>query len=249
MSQGPGTIEKRIAALFAAAEDRALSIDDIANYAFALAGRPATREQRLSATRAAHRLVRRIKETRERHRQLINKAHRDAKAALGRETKGYSDPEYDSILKANQSFRRAGKLYSWEAQFGRWTRFIKVDRDSWRLESEEFWRATAKDGRLYFHRPDVPLSVWAVSIQPAGVIWAEAEVGRITERNVTVRYAGEVARLDRESLWKGWAVWRVQAALAGPPGVSTSYGKPAMGAPLAVCRRSCKCRWPRRWHF
>ena len=73
---------------------------------------------------------------------------------------------------------------------------------------EEFWRATAKDGRLYFHRPDVPINVWAVSIQPAGVIWAEAEVGRITERNVTVRYAGEVARLDRESLWKHWAVWR-----------------------------------------
>jgi hypothetical protein len=54
----------------------------------------------------------------------------------------------------------------------------------------------------------VPLNVWAVSIQPAGVIWAEAEVGRITERNVTVRYAGEVAGLDRESLWKHWAVWR-----------------------------------------
>jgi hypothetical protein len=226
--------------LFAAAEDRALSIDDIANYAFALAGRPATREQRLSATRAAHRLVRRIKETRERHRQLINKAHRDAKAALGRETKGYSDPEYDSILKANQSFRRAGKLYSWEAQFGRWTRFIKVDRDSWRLESEEFWRATAKDGRLYFHRPDVPLSIWAVSIQPAGVIWAEAEVGRITERNVTVRYAGEVARLDRESLWKGWAVWRGIKFVSSRTGRSARrfdelwqarYGRAAGGVP------------------
>jgi hypothetical protein len=30
MSQGPGTIEKRIAALFAAAEDRGLSVADIA---------------------------------------------------------------------------------------------------------------------------------------------------------------------------------------------------------------------------
>jgi hypothetical protein len=40
------------------------------------------------------------------------------------------------------------------------------------------------------------------------VIWADAEITRITERNVVVRYAGETARLDRESLWKSWAFWR-----------------------------------------
>jgi hypothetical protein len=50
--------------------------------------------------------------------------------------------------------------------------------------------------------------VWAVSIQPAGVIWADAEVTRITARNVMVRYAGEIARLDRETLWSWWAFWR-----------------------------------------
>jgi hypothetical protein len=44
---------------------------DIADHAFELAGHPATREQRLSATRAAHRLIRRREETRELHRQLI----------------------------------------------------------------------------------------------------------------------------------------------------------------------------------
>jgi uncharacterized membrane-anchored protein len=64
MGQGPGTIEKRIAALFAATKERALGVDDIADHAFELSGRPATREQRLSATRAAHRLIRRMKETR-----------------------------------------------------------------------------------------------------------------------------------------------------------------------------------------
>jgi hypothetical protein len=40
------------------------------------------------------------------------------------------------------------------------------------------------------------------------VIWADAEVVRITERNVIVRYAGVTARLDRRSLWYWWAFWR-----------------------------------------
>jgi anti-sigma-K factor RskA len=72
----------------------------------------------------------------------------------------------------------------------------------------EFWRATAKRGILYFNPPDVPIRVWAVSIQPTGVIWAEAEVRSISERNVMISYAGETARLDREKLWKAWALWR-----------------------------------------
>jgi hypothetical protein len=99
-------------------------------------------------------------------------------------------------------------------QFGSWGWLVEVGRDpilGRRLRHEpEFWRATL-DGNwtLYFHPPDVPLQVWAVSIQPAGVIWAEVdEVGRITERNVTVRYAGENARLNREKLWRSWALWR-----------------------------------------
>jgi DnaJ domain len=40
------------------------------------------------------------------------------------------------------------------------------------------------------------------------VIWAEAESKRITARNVIVRYADEMARLDRKKLWKWWAFWR-----------------------------------------
>jgi hypothetical protein len=43
------------------------------------------------------------------------------------------------------------------------------------------------------------------SIQPAGVIWADAEVVSITERDVMVRYAGELARLDRVKLSRWWA--------------------------------------------
>ena len=40
------------------------------------------------------------------------------------------------------------------------------------------------------------------------MIWAEAEIERYTKRNIIVRYAGELARLDREALWEWWAVWR-----------------------------------------
>jgi hypothetical protein len=61
----------------------ALSVAEIADYAFALNGRPASREQRLSATRAAHRLVRRIKKTDDRAKKLFGEAGREAEAAMG----------------------------------------------------------------------------------------------------------------------------------------------------------------------
>jgi hypothetical protein len=62
MSRGPGSIERRIADLLAATRDQALSIDDIASHAFATGKKPPTRVQRLSATRAAHRVLRRTRE-------------------------------------------------------------------------------------------------------------------------------------------------------------------------------------------
>ena len=41
------------------------------------------------------------------------------------------------------------------------------------------------------------------------MIWAEVEaIERIAESKITVRYAGEAARLDREKLWRRWALWR-----------------------------------------
>jgi hypothetical protein len=46
------------------------------------------------------------------------------------------------------------------------------------------------DCRLWFHPTDYPVRVWAISVQPAGVTWADAEVVKITVRNVMVRYAG-----------------------------------------------------------
>jgi hypothetical protein len=220
---GAGTIEKRIAELFAATTDRALSIADVADNAYGLGGRPATREQRLSATRAAHRLIRRIKEAHEQALKLFDESRREAEEIFGHEVH-YGDNDYDEFDKTREALpisRRAEALWDFQHRFGSWTRWVGVGRDQIRVDSEEFWRATAKDRRIYFHRPDVPVEVYAVSVQPAGVIWAEAEIRRITERNVTVRYAGATARLDRESLWKSWAVWR------GVIFVSSRTGRPA----------------------
>ena len=141
MSRGPGAIERRVADLLAATCDRALSIDAITDHAFELGGRAPPRAQRLSATRAAH-----------------------------------------------QVLRRARGPAAWEERYA--------------------WRATTIKKRLWFHPPDVPVQVWAVTIERRGVHWFDAEVVRITKRNVMVRYYGELARLDRTQLWHWWAFWR-----------------------------------------
>jgi hypothetical protein len=219
MSKGPGTIEKRIAELFAATRDRALSVGEIADHAFELAGQPATRAQRLSATRAGHRVVRRVRDARTRSGESFAEAHRATEAALGRKRRPGSpnrdtgkyetDEEYTAALKATPAWRRGSRLWEEAKQLGNWLAGT-IDLGAGYLRGEfESWRATtAKDRTLYFHPPDVPVRVWAVDIQPAGVIWADAEVVRITHKHVMVRYAGETARLDRDKLWRWWALWR-----------------------------------------
>ena len=202
MSKGPGVIERRIVDLFAATRDRALSVSDITDAAFELGGRAPTRVQRLSACRAAHRLQRRMRDTAERCKKLRAEARRNTAAALG-----YAEPDESAAdpprhaawiarLRADLAYLRAEKLSEWGEQFGTWTRVERVGRDRL-LVHEEFWRATiGLDRALYFHPPDVPVRIWAVSMQHAGLIWADAEVVRITERNVMVSYAGEIAVPD-----------------------------------------------------
>jgi hypothetical protein len=110
MSRGPGSVEARIAELLAATRDRALTVDDLADNAYGLNGRTATREQRLSATRAAHRLLRRVREADARAEKLIAKAHADTKAAIGREKwpydkrSGSSDKEYEDRFKRDPAY-------------------------------------------------------------------------------------------------------------------------------------------------
>jgi hypothetical protein len=86
MSKGAGAVERRIADLLAATRDRALTVDDIADTAFELRGAKPTRAQRLSATRAAHRVLKRTRETSDRARRLIDEAHERTEGAVGPDT-------------------------------------------------------------------------------------------------------------------------------------------------------------------
>jgi hypothetical protein len=174
-------IERRIADLFAATRDSALSIDDITNCAYRLAGRRPSRKQRLSATRAAHRLLRRVREMEQEVEKLC-------------EQKKWNTTECRCL------FDEARRI-------GLWGRTIRAGPGRYRNEYDH-WCATSVECRLWFHPPDLPVRVWAVSIQPAGVIWADAEVVRVTERRVVVRYEGVTAILDRRKLWAWWSFWR-----------------------------------------
>ncbi|MFT2210692.1 hypothetical protein ACLJYM_02265 [Rhizobium giardinii] len=210
MSKGAGKVEQRIAELFAVTRDRALSMDDITDNAYSLNGAKPTREQRLSAARAAHRLLRRVRETEARVNELYRQAHDNTKASLRREqsTQGY-DGDYWDLYHADPAYVEAHKQYQYCLRIGCWVRILRIeDRPDALMGETDFWMAETFKGRLYFHPPDVPLRVWAVSIQRDGIVWAEAEVTRITERNVMVRYAGETARLDRRHLWYWWTFWR-----------------------------------------
>jgi hypothetical protein len=101
MSKGAGTIERRIADLLAATRDRALSIDDIADHAFDLVGVAPTRSQRLSATWAAHRVLKRTRDSFERGSNLIGQAHTRTKAACGQDS---DSDTYQALLMADADF-------------------------------------------------------------------------------------------------------------------------------------------------
>jgi hypothetical protein len=209
MSKGPGLIETRIANLLTGTRDRALSIDDIVDNAYALNGAKPTRAQRISATRAAHRVLQRVRDTYARGRRLVDEAHATTQATLGRKQVGYPDPEYQDLLQSQKALIDGVRLQDDCRRIGTWSRWLPVegDRNKIRVETD-FWCTTTIRKRLYFHPPDVPVQVWAVSISPDGIVWAEAEVTKVTERNVMVRYAGESARLDRRALWHWWTFWR-----------------------------------------
>lgn len=54
----------------------------------------------------------------------------------------------------------------------------------------------------------MPVEVFAVSVQPSGVVWAKAEVTSISAERVNIRYQGDPASLSRDKLFRSWAVWR-----------------------------------------
>src|SRR3954471_18610301 len=85
MSKGPGRIEAAIIELLKNTKDRALSISDITRHAFGLNGAEPTRIQRLSATRAAHRLIGRAAKVEAKIVDAFHRAMEDARRDLGRE--------------------------------------------------------------------------------------------------------------------------------------------------------------------
>lgn len=167
MSKGPGAIETRVADLLAATRDRALSIDDIADHAFALEGATASRAQRLSATRAAHRVLKRTRDLDERGRKLIGQAHARTKAACGQDS---ASEAYQALLRGDADFIAGCKLRDQAQRVGRFNRIIRGDRPGWLKVETDFWCAELVKGRLLFHPPDVPVRVWAVSINRDGIV-------------------------------------------------------------------------------
>ena len=244
MSRGAGIIERRIAELFAATRDRALTIDDITDHAFKLRGAAPTRAQRLSATRAAHRLLRRVRKAYAKHCDIVNRVHDSVRAELGlTETPSPPDntyEEYEQRIESHPEWAEHNRLYEFCERIGVFHRHVRAERRGYVKMEADFWCASTVKGRLWFHPPDVPVQVWAVSIQPAGVIWAEAEVTKVTERNVIVRYRGDIARLDRRKLWYWWAWWRGVMFVSSRTGRIAStldakwqdrYGRAAGGVP------------------
>ena len=93
MSRGLGEIERRIGELFAATKDRALSVGEIAAYAFELTnGAIPNRKQRLWATRAAHPLLKRAAEALVAYETALAPVRKETTAKLGRPPGGRGYP-------------------------------------------------------------------------------------------------------------------------------------------------------------
>jgi hypothetical protein len=212
MSHGPGAIERKIGELFAASHDRALDIDEMVASAFDLSqGTRPTRSMRVSTIRAAHRLIRRLTEIEARADKLRGEAWRAVDAILPETQTNYS--ERHDLFEATPQWQAAKRLFDECKRVGQKTRFFRKEGAGDRIYAEiETWRATqlgrGRAVRLMFHMPDVPVEVFAVKIDRGGVHWFPAELVRVTERNVMVRYGGYSARLDRKGLWRAWAFWR-----------------------------------------
>jgi hypothetical protein len=199
MSRGPGRLEQAITDLFNATKDRALSVADICDVAFELGGRPASRAQRLSATRAAHRALKREWEMRRHLWKLKEEAEAQAIAA------GHKKPK-----------ERASYWNSWRPFFE-----AKEATPAWiaaeafeaaKLQDSKiyFWTTTeGADGRLYFHPKNFPVRIWGVDIVREGVLWGEVDsIDAVEEFIVWVTYDGEKCRLDRTRLWFNWTNYR-----------------------------------------
>jgi hypothetical protein len=187
MSRGPGTIERRIADLFADTRDRALSVDDICQRAFTLKDRPATRAQRLSATRAAHRLLRRVRDAEAKSEELGKAAHAATQAALGRSDWSYmdgrgKDTEYRDRLQSEPAQVESEKLFAFAKRIGRWNRLHRhPEKRGWLKVETDYWCTTiTPDKRLFFHPPDArPSGSWLATCESAAGFVLRRQAGTV----------------------------------------------------------------------
>ncbi|MFZ0020061.1 MAG: J domain-containing protein, partial [Acetobacteraceae bacterium] len=219
MSRGHGKVERRIGKLFAATKDLALSIGDVASYAFELTdGVEPNRKQRLSATRAAHGLLRRAAALAEATEATFDRAIAETTAKLGRPPGGRGRSR-DWIFGVGSRFVAMDEAFHEAVQSAPgWPAYQQASK-AWKREYDRLngallgrnrgWRATeTKDRRLWFHPADYPVRMWAVGIEPQGVVWADTEITGVDNTYVRVRYRGEPARLNREDLARSWTIYR-----------------------------------------
>jgi hypothetical protein len=215
MSRGHGKIERRIGELFAATKDRALSVGELAAHAFELTSGVPNRKQRLSATRAAHRLLRQAAAAREAVDVAWYQMVAETTAALGRPPNGRSDfffPVRPYYVAVDKVFQRAMLTVPGYRLWEQACHALKRRRSHFGgvlIGTFGGWCATeAVNRRLWFHPANYPVRVWAVAIQPQGVVWADAEITGIDNTYVRVRYQGQPARLSREKLARAWTIYR-----------------------------------------
>jgi hypothetical protein len=181
MSRGAGAVERKIVDIWIASDIPVYTAGALVWRVFGLEpGTKASRAQRISVLRAARRVLKRVEEQNHRHHQAWDDAESKAEAGLGRKraARGY-----------DAAFQKAIE------------RHLDADsRSKGKTHPAAGWREGKRDGQVVFHYVTTPLEVWAIKIQPAGVAWAKAEIIRITERFVLVRYRGEIARLHRRRL-------------------------------------------------
>jgi hypothetical protein len=224
MSKGPGQIERRIGELLAATKDRALSVGDIAAHAYELpTGIVPNRKQRLSATRAAHRLLHRAAEVSNNVKSAFDQAVAETTAKLGRppHRRSRADSFWYFIgahyrVCLDRAFAEAMEAAPAGAAYTR--ALDALEREAARFDGvllhglkqkNPGWRTTeTRDRRLWFHPADYPVRIWAVDIQREGVVWADAEITGLDNAYARIRYRGQPARLHREQLARSWTLYR-----------------------------------------
>jgi hypothetical protein len=202
MSKGAGKIERAIRDLFIKSGgiqsdslDRSYTVTELCREIFGC-DKPA-RAQRVSALRAAHSAMRRARRAQDRKNKLSEEAHEAAYAKYGQPPKRWNSSA------GWEHFRLVSEFLDQHPAYLASKRIPQT-------ETELFhWHATEMPDRtVVFHYFDRPARVWAVSIKPAGIVWAEAAIEEITSDRVSVRYRGVRCPLDRGKLSHFGAMWR-----------------------------------------